>query len=140
MSRTPVRAAIIRLENEGLVMRRNGRTIVQDFLGREMAEITGIRKSLERLAVVTACRSVEESDILRLKEINAEFGNALCVGNISKVRTQTNGSTRKYFALRAILCYCGCFTGWKNLRMDTGPERAVLEQTQSVRLSNMGES
>ncbi|MEJ8735400.1 MULTISPECIES: GntR family transcriptional regulator [Mediterraneibacter] len=84
VSRTPVRAAIIRLENEGLVMRRNGRTIVQDFLGREMAEVIAIRKSLERLAVVTACRSVKESDILRLKEINAEFGNALCVGNISK--------------------------------------------------------
>ena len=82
VSRTPIRTAIIELEKEGLVVRRHGRTIVQDSLDREMREILETRNALEKLAVLNACRNASEEDILRLKEINETFAKALKNGDV----------------------------------------------------------
>ncbi len=82
VSRTPIRTAIIELEKEGLVVRRHGRTIVQDSLDREMREILETRNALEKLAVSNACRNATEEDLQRLREMNEEFAAALRTGNV----------------------------------------------------------
>lgn len=82
ISRTPLRMAIDELEKEGMVVRRHGRTIVQDSLDREMREILDTRSVLEGLAVVTACRKVTREDLKCLEAVNAEFAAAMRAGNI----------------------------------------------------------
>lgn len=82
ISRTPLRMAIRELEKEGMVVRRHGRTIVQDSLDREMREILETRSVLEGLAAVAACRKISGEDIQKLESINADFADALRCGNI----------------------------------------------------------
>lgn len=85
VSRTPVRAAIIRLEKEGLVRRMNGRTVVQDISNREIDDVLEMRVVLEKLAVADAVKKITEDGINRLKKVNEEFRNALNYGEKSHV-------------------------------------------------------
>ena len=47
-----------------------------------MREILETRNALEKLAVVNTCRNASEEDILRLKEINETFAQALKKGDV----------------------------------------------------------
>ena len=81
VSRTPVRMALGRLEQEGLVLRSHGRTVVQDAMDRELREILETRIALESLAASSACRYAKPEDIDRLIRINREFADALRAEN-----------------------------------------------------------
>ncbi|WP_346906807.1 GntR family transcriptional regulator [Faecalicatena orotica] len=82
VSRTPIRAAIIKLEKEGLIVRKCGRAIVQDNLKREMREMLDTRNALEKLAASTACQNARIADIKKLNQINERFANAQRIGNV----------------------------------------------------------
>ena len=74
VSRTPVREAIRKLENEGLVImlpRRGAH--VAEITRQELNDVLEIRSSLEELAIVRACENMTDSDMEALKEVEADF-------------------------------------------------------------------
>ena len=84
VSRTPVRMALARLEQEGLLERRHGRAVVRDCMDRELREILETRTALEELAAVSASGKAEEKDLAVLEEINGEFARAMRAGNAAE--------------------------------------------------------
>lgn len=78
VSRTPVREAIRKLELEGLVIMtaRKGAEVAP-INEKDLKEVLEIRKSLESLACELACKTVQDSDIRKLKQINSEINNAV---------------------------------------------------------------
>lgn len=74
VSRTPVREAIRKLENEGLVImlpRRGAH--VAEITRQELNDVLEIRSSLEELAIVRACENMTDDDMEALKEVEADF-------------------------------------------------------------------
>ena len=74
VSRTPVREAIRKLENEGLVImlpRRGAH--VAEITRQELNDVLEIRSSLEELAIVRACENMTDDDMEALKEAEADF-------------------------------------------------------------------
>lgn len=71
MSRTPIRIAIARLINDGLVIEEGPKTnLVSDVSPVEFMNIYHIRRSLEELCVTLACYSWEkEDDLLYLDDL-----------------------------------------------------------------------
>ena len=79
VSLTPVKEALLRLEQEGLVttIPRKG-AYVSNLTSSDMREYIQIRYALERLAVEIICANkIDEKDILLLKEINGEIETAV---------------------------------------------------------------
>lgn len=82
ISRTPVRDALTRLENEGLVSRAAGRTlVVKQFSIRELVETLHVRRTLEAEAARLAAGRVPEEEIDALEAdvrrlLEAEVPNA----------------------------------------------------------------
>jgi len=97
ISKTPVRDALMRLEKEGLVVRKPYKgTYVSDINNQDMANIFQIRMSLEGLAIRLATSLLTEDDLrqleglldshkealaardfIRVSKINSEFHNAI---------------------------------------------------------------
>jgi DNA-binding GntR family transcriptional regulator len=78
VSLTPVKEALLMLEQEGLVktVPRKGATVTQ-LTHRDIIEYTQIRLALEGLAVEIACeKKIEESDLNMLRQINQELEDA----------------------------------------------------------------
>ena len=74
VSRTPVREALSRLENEGLVvLGRYRRAQVASFSMPDVAEIFRLRGKLEGHAARRACLRMTAADILRLEVIEDEM-------------------------------------------------------------------
>ncbi len=74
VSRTPIREAIRKLENEGLVVmvpRRGAH--VAEITRQELNDVLEVRLSLEILAITKACDRMKESDIRALKRAEADF-------------------------------------------------------------------
>ncbi len=68
ISRTPVREALVRLKNEGLVYFEPGNgLVVSDTSIRDMEELMGIRAVLEEYALDQAFDNVNEADLLQLE-------------------------------------------------------------------------
>ena len=79
VSLTPVKEALLMLEQEGLVktVPRKGAYVTQ-LSDRDVLEYTKIRLALEVLAVETACeRKIDESQIASLREMNRELEEAI---------------------------------------------------------------
>ena len=79
VSRTPVREAIRKLENEGLVVmvpRRGAH--VAEITRQELNDVLEVRRSLEELAIAKACDYMTEKDILELRQAEEAF--AVLVG------------------------------------------------------------
>jgi DNA-binding GntR family transcriptional regulator len=73
VSRTPARAALMRLETEGLV-RRDGRAWqVSPIDLAEVAALYEFREALESAAVRLACRNASDADIAALDELLGAF-------------------------------------------------------------------
>ncbi len=74
VSRTPIREAIRKLENEGLVVMvpRKG-AHVAEITRQELNDVLEVRRSLEVLAITKACESMTEKDILALKTAEEAF-------------------------------------------------------------------
>ncbi len=74
VSRTPVREAIKRLEEEGLVVivQRKGAEVA-GISGSQLRDVLEVRLALEELAGELACQRISDKDIEELKSINEEF-------------------------------------------------------------------
>ena len=74
VSRTPIREAIRKLENEGLVemLPRRG-AHVAEITRQELNDVLEIRRSLEELAIRKACSYMTEKDIRELRETEESF-------------------------------------------------------------------
>ncbi|MBQ9030198.1 MAG: GntR family transcriptional regulator [Parasporobacterium sp.] len=86
VSRTPVREAIRKLEQEGLVYltARKGAEVAP-INAKDLKEVLEIRKALEGLACQMACQNAKEEDIRTLQSINEEIGKAIELGDIEQI-------------------------------------------------------
>lgn len=77
MSRTPIREAIQRLNNEGLVetIKYKG-TFVREFSQKDINQIYEMAEALESMVVYLAAQKATEQDIKQMKEIVNEMKNA----------------------------------------------------------------
>lgn len=77
-SRTPIREALHRLVQEGLVERRNrGGYKVRPISAQEVEEVTGVRAALESYAVELGARRITRNTLTELERNVAEFEKAL---------------------------------------------------------------
>jgi DNA-binding GntR family transcriptional regulator len=70
VSRGPVREALVRLEQEGLVvseMHRGARVV--DFAREDVAELATLRAALEEVAMSEATRNASDDDLDRLRDV-----------------------------------------------------------------------
>lgn len=78
VSRGPVREALVRLEQEGLVASKwhHGATVV-DFSREDIVELATLRGALEQLAATEAVRSATDEDFARLVELVEQMRSAV---------------------------------------------------------------
>lgn len=89
VSRTPVREAIKKLEDEGLVIMNARRgAMVAPINERVMRELLEVRKALEALASHLVAVKASEEDILKLREINKEIEAAVKAEDIKTITEQ----------------------------------------------------
>ena len=76
-SRTPLRMAIRKLEDEGFVKKVRGRTIVNPITQNSVNEVFEFRALLENFIVEEVAKKISYSDIEDLKHANNEFEQAI---------------------------------------------------------------
>jgi DNA-binding GntR family transcriptional regulator len=85
ISRTPVRQALHRLLNEGM-LEQNGRSLVVSRVSIEtLSELCVIRETLEGLAARLAAINRSESDILSLESLTNDFEMSMNDGNTEEI-------------------------------------------------------
>lgn len=86
VSRTPVREAIRKLEQEGLVRltARKGAEVAP-INAKDLKEVLEIRKALEGLACQMACQHATEEQIQDLSRINQDIEKAIGDGDIERI-------------------------------------------------------
>lgn len=78
ISRTPIREALLRLENVGLVITKaNSSTTVAPIDLKEASNIYSIVEALESLAIEQGFSNLKEEDIIELERLNEKFLNKL---------------------------------------------------------------
>jgi DNA-binding GntR family transcriptional regulator len=82
VSRGPVREALVRLEQEGLVVSEwhKGTTVV-DFTKSDIRQLATLRLALEQMAASEASREATREEFRRLHDIVAQMQAARLVGN-----------------------------------------------------------
>jgi DNA-binding GntR family transcriptional regulator len=82
VSRGPVREALVRLEQEGLVVSEwhKGTTVV-DFTKSDIRQLATLRLALEQMAASEASREATREDFRRLHDIVAQMQAARLAGN-----------------------------------------------------------
>jgi DNA-binding GntR family transcriptional regulator len=68
ISRTPVREALQRLEQEGLVVAQAGGRVARHFDLREFEDMYRLRVAIEQLAVTQACERAPDSAIAQMRD------------------------------------------------------------------------
>ena len=78
VSRTPIREAIRKLEQEGLVVNipRRG-AHVAEITKKDLSDVLEVRSALEELAVELACERITEEELSELKEACLRFIRAI---------------------------------------------------------------
>ncbi len=86
VSRTPVREAIHKLSQEGLVLMipRKGAEVA-DISEKSMRDVLEVRKALEELAVQLACDKITEEQIEELRRAGEEFKQTLKSRDIMEI-------------------------------------------------------
>lgn len=86
VSRTPIREAIHKLEQEGLVLLipRKG-AVVAEITEKNVRDVLEVRIALEELAVKLACERMTEEGLADLKKAEATFKAVIGGSDISKV-------------------------------------------------------
>ncbi len=86
VSRTPVREAIRMLEQEGLVVMLPRRGAHVSYVTeKQLADVLEARKTLETFTVNAACSRITRSQLVRLKEANEAFKEAVKTGDPVKI-------------------------------------------------------
>jgi DNA-binding GntR family transcriptional regulator len=81
VSRGPVREALVRLEQEGLVASEwHKAAAVTDLTRMDVTELASLRVALERLAMAGACRSATEEDLAGLQDVVERMRAASAAG------------------------------------------------------------
>lgn len=100
ISRTPVREALLRLENDGLVLTKaNSWTIVAPINIENSHNIYLVVSVLEALALQQAFFNIKESDLKELEMLNKEVGNAIEKKNYLEVLKKDNDFHNKIIEL-----------------------------------------
>ena len=90
ISRTPVREALHRLLNEGM-LEQSGRSLIVSKVSLEaLSELCVIRETLEGLAARLTAIKRSESDILALESLNEEFEKSMQEGNSEEIIKNNN--------------------------------------------------
>ena len=86
VSRTPIREAIRRLEQEGLAvtMPRKGAEVARMTL-KDMEDVLEVREALDELAARIACAKINDEQLENLKSIRDEFKKSLDSGDVKKI-------------------------------------------------------
>lgn len=87
-SRTPVRAALIRLANEGLVCREGRGWSVAPIEAEEIRQLFDYREALETSALRMAEGNISSSQLQALTELVESGGKALSQAQLSKAGTE----------------------------------------------------
>ncbi len=83
VSRTPVREALLRLQQGGLVVARPGRsTTVATLDARAIRDAQAVVASMHELAVRQAVAQLTDADLDRMREANARFSAALAADDV----------------------------------------------------------
>ncbi|ARD49614.1 MULTISPECIES: GntR family transcriptional regulator [unclassified Sporosarcina] len=99
ISRTPIREALLRLENMGLVITKaNSSTTVAPIDLKEASNIYSIVETLESLAIEQGFPNVRDKDIKELELLNARFQSKL-EENDSASAFQLDNDFHKYLVL-----------------------------------------
>ncbi len=93
IGRTPVKEAITRLQNEGIlsVTGRSG-TVVNQIDRKQAGQLLALRRALEEFGAETAVQNVTDQDIRHLKKCLAKLGKS--GSNSEFVRTNTEFHSR----------------------------------------------
>lgn len=89
LGRTPVKEAINRLQNEGLlsVTGRSG-TVVKKVDRDQAGQLLALRRTLEEFAAETAVKNVTDKDIRHLKKCLAKLGRPSSTSEFVRVNTE----------------------------------------------------
>ncbi|MDN5893018.1 MAG: GntR family transcriptional regulator [Nocardioides sp.] len=83
VSRTPVREALLRLADAGLVVARPGRsTVVSGIDQRVVQDARDVVAAMHETAVRTACPLMSDDDLAEMREANQRFAAAVVAGNV----------------------------------------------------------
>lgn len=83
VSRTPIREAMRKLEQEGLVTMTHRRGVeVASITLRDLKDVLEVRRYLEELAVELACKKATEKELVKLRELQEEFKQAIAGGDL----------------------------------------------------------
>ncbi len=86
VSRTPVREAIHKLDQEGLVLMipRKGAEVA-DITEKSLRDVLDVRKALEELAVKRACEKITKEEITELRNAGEAFEAALAGKDVVEI-------------------------------------------------------
>ena len=86
VSRTPIREAIRRLEQEGLAVTtpRKGAEVAKMTL-KDMEDVLEIRDALDELAVRIACQKISDEQLKQLEDMKELFEKSTQTGNVKKI-------------------------------------------------------
>lgn len=87
MSRTPIRKALSKLEDEGIVIRDRGHAVITSLSRQETVEVFEVRETLERLAIQEAIKRISATGIASVDKANARFKEVLSKGNTIDIVT-----------------------------------------------------
>ncbi len=100
ISRTPIREALLRLENDGLVVTKANRwTLVSPIDLKEAESIYSIVWSLERLAMEQAFPNISSKDIKELEQLNENFNKTIKTEDIFSILQADNEFHNKIIQL-----------------------------------------
>ena len=86
VSRTPIREAIARLENDKLIGITPSGTVVLGITDEDVADMFAVKRALEPMVVKMAAMNISDEDLAKLKEILDQQEFYQEKKNIEKVR------------------------------------------------------